>query len=168
MSAPTTHDPLVVNTRDGERWERRAVTSEGRGLYAAAGSCRCPELVMATLAELAGRGIVGQADARPMPVGPEPRTLDVAEAEERQENARLRARIAEPEKVEASAAADVARLAKALLAAEARAPRPRPDALTKVFAPVASLREPEGEHYAQVHHSYRVGHDLPEADGNGR
>lgn len=42
---------------------------------------------------------------------------------------------------------------------------PGPDAVTKVFSPVASLREPEGEHYASVHHDYRVGHDLPETGG---
>ncbi|MEU0207412.1 hypothetical protein [Streptomyces canus] len=70
MSAPVTHDPLVVNTRDGVCWERRAVTSDGRGLYAVEGSCRCPEFVMATLAELAEHGIVGSADVLPVPVGP--------------------------------------------------------------------------------------------------
>lgn len=75
---------------------------------------------------------------------------------------------------------------------------PGPDAMTRVFVPVASLREPEGEpplkgrarldasaaaaaeathwrrlgitepegeHYAAVHHSYRLGHDLPETGG---
>jgi hypothetical protein len=31
-----------------------------------------------------------------------------------------------------------------------------------------SAREPEGEHYATVHHTYRVGHDLPETGGDGR
>ena len=39
---------------------------------------------------------------------------------------------------------------------------PGPDALTVTFSPVAALREPEGEHYVHVHHSYRLGHDLPE------
>lgn len=43
---------------------------------------------------------------------------------------------------------------------------PGPDALTVTFSPVASLREPEGEHYASVHHDYRVGHDLPETGGS--
>jgi hypothetical protein len=33
--------------------------------------------------------------------------------------------------------------------------------LTRLLA----LREPEGEHYAAVHHSYRLGHDLPETGG---
>lgn len=69
MSAPTTHDPLVVNTMDGAVWQRRAVTSDGRGLYAVTGSCSCPEYLMATLAELAAHGIAGQTDALPMPVG---------------------------------------------------------------------------------------------------
>lgn len=69
MSAPTTHDPLVVNTRDGECWERRAVTDSGLGLYAVKGSCKCPPFKMATLAELAERGIVGSAHVLPVPVG---------------------------------------------------------------------------------------------------
>lgn len=71
MSAPVTHDPLVVNTRGGGVWQRRAVTSDGRGLYASAGSCRCPESLMVPLAELAEHGIVGSADVLPVPVGPE-------------------------------------------------------------------------------------------------
>lgn len=81
MSAPTTHDPLVVNTKDGVVWQRRAVTAEGRGLYAVTGSCSCPEFLMATLAELAEHGIAGSADVLPMPVGPQPRTLDQVENE---------------------------------------------------------------------------------------
>jgi hypothetical protein len=75
MSTPT-HDPLVVNTKDGASWTRRAVTRDGRGLYAVsdAPAC-CPEYVMATLAELAEHGIAGQANALPVPVGAaEPRT----------------------------------------------------------------------------------------------
>lgn len=75
MSAPTTHDPLVINTRDGSVWMRRAVTRDGHGLYAVADSVNCPEYVMATLAELAEHGIVGQAHALPMPVGPAPTDL---------------------------------------------------------------------------------------------
>lgn len=71
MSAPTTHDPLVVNTKDGMSWVRRAVTQDGRGLYALAGVCDCPEYLMASLAELAEHGIRGQADVLPVPVGPE-------------------------------------------------------------------------------------------------
>jgi hypothetical protein len=42
---------------------------------------------------------------------------------------------------------------------------PGPDRMTATFAPVASLREPEGEHYATVHHAYKLGHDLPETGG---
>lgn len=76
MSAPTTHDPLVVNTRDGECWERRAVTDSGLGLYAVKGSCKCPPFKMATLAELAERGIAGSADVLPVPVGPVPQASE--------------------------------------------------------------------------------------------
>ncbi|MEH0657673.1 hypothetical protein QA860_08000 [Streptomyces stelliscabiei] len=44
---------------------------------------------------------------------------------------------------------------------------PSADKLTAVFVPVASLREPEGEHYPFAHHDYRVSHDLPETGGEG-
>jgi hypothetical protein len=71
MSAPTSSAPLVVNTRDGACWTRRTVTEGGIALYALADVCKCPEFVMATLAELAERGIVGSADVLPVPVGPE-------------------------------------------------------------------------------------------------
>ncbi|MFE0819115.1 hypothetical protein [Streptomyces sp. NPDC058847] len=66
--------PLVVNTRDGACWTRRTVTEGGVALYALADVCSCPEFVMATLPELAERGIVGSADALPMPAGTAPRT----------------------------------------------------------------------------------------------
>jgi hypothetical protein len=76
VSAPKTHDPVVVNTRDGACWERRAVTDDGRGLYAVEGSCKCPEYLLVPLSELARHGIVGQAFALPMPVGPDPSPLE--------------------------------------------------------------------------------------------
>jgi hypothetical protein len=81
MSAPTSRDPLVVNTKGGAVWQRRAVTADGHGLYAVAGSCSCPEYLMATLAELAEHGIAGSANALPMPVGPKPQAdTDLAKA----------------------------------------------------------------------------------------
>jgi hypothetical protein len=67
-------DPLVVTTKDGVTWLRRAVVG-GHGLYAVTDSCKCPEYLMATLAELAEHGIAGQADVLPVPVGPEPQVL---------------------------------------------------------------------------------------------
>jgi hypothetical protein len=60
MSAPTTHDPRVVETADGAVWVRCAVTQEGRGLYAAARPPVVPEYVMASLEDLAEHGIKGQ------------------------------------------------------------------------------------------------------------
>jgi hypothetical protein len=67
---PVSRDPLVVNTQDGTCWMRRAVTREGRGLYAVADApACCPEFVMATLAELAEHGLASMVDALPMPVG---------------------------------------------------------------------------------------------------
>jgi hypothetical protein len=86
VSAPETRDPRFVNTKDA-CWVRRAVTSDGRGLYAVEGSCKCPEFLLVPLEEL--------ADVVPAPFGP----------------------------------------------------------------------EPEGEFYSQVHHTYRLGHDLPETGG---
>lgn len=64
--------PLVVNTRDGVCWTRRVVTSGGLALYAPESVRTCPDFVMATLEELAEHGIVGSADALPMPVREEP------------------------------------------------------------------------------------------------
>ncbi|MFI7294032.1 hypothetical protein [Streptomyces sp. NPDC050121] len=64
--------PLVVNTVDGTCWTRRGSLRGGEPLYAPADVCRCPEFVMATLAELAEHGIVGSADVLPMPVGSKP------------------------------------------------------------------------------------------------
>ncbi|MFF0512481.1 hypothetical protein [Streptomyces sp. NPDC004250] len=62
--------PLVINLKDGSVWERRAVSRAGVALYALAGTCACPEYVMASESELAELGIAGSADALPMPVGP--------------------------------------------------------------------------------------------------
>lgn len=84
MSAPTTHDPLVVNAKDGSCWTRRAVTRDGRGLYALAGSVAgAPDEVLASLADLAEHGIAGSADVLPVPVDPGPvvRPLALAEAQ---------------------------------------------------------------------------------------
>lgn len=67
--------PLVVNTKDGVCWTRRTVTSGGIALYAPESVKTCPDFVMATEAELAEHGIVGSADALPMPVREEPRDL---------------------------------------------------------------------------------------------
>ena len=76
MSALESHDPLVLNLRDGSVWTRRAVDSDGRGQYALAGVCDCPEYVLASFAELAERGITGHADVLPVPAGPEPSELE--------------------------------------------------------------------------------------------
>lgn len=62
--------PVAVNTADGTCWTRRGETRGGEALYAPEGVCNCPPFAMATLAELAEHGIVGSADALPMPVGP--------------------------------------------------------------------------------------------------
>lgn len=72
--------PLVVNTTDGTCWTRREAMRDGEPLYAMADCARCPELVMATYAELAEHGIAGSADALPMPVGSGPHALPWAHA----------------------------------------------------------------------------------------
>ncbi|MDX3634366.1 hypothetical protein PV728_29695 [Streptomyces europaeiscabiei] len=79
MSAPATSDPVAVTTADGTSWVRRAVTRDGRGLYAVDGSCQCPEFLLVPLSELAVHGIRGMADALPMPVPvvPEPQPPSV-------------------------------------------------------------------------------------------
>lgn len=53
------------------------MTAAGVALYALAGSCNCPEYLMASESELAAQGIAGTADVLPMPVGPEPLALSV-------------------------------------------------------------------------------------------
>lgn len=117
MSAPETHDPRFVNTKDA-CWVRRAVTSDGRGLYAVEGSCLCPEFLLVPLSELAAVGIVGSADVLPVP------SASFVERAGRE---------SDPGR----------RVAWRMLAAEV----------------------PDGEHFAAVHHDYRVGHDLPETGG---
>jgi hypothetical protein len=236
---------MVVNTRDGVCWERRAVTDSGLGLYAVEGSCKCPPFKMATLAELAERGIVGSADVLPMPVPvvPEPlsaerlteiaaradaatagpwwtdtlaehdgsesvgidaegdiwivpcQDIDQADAEFMAharvdvpallaEVRRQAARIAE---LEAQREALAERLRAGQQWRQGRNPElvsenfvsqselrsifgiplvaPWADGLTRTFAPVASLREPEPEFYGSVHHDWRLGRDLPELGG---
>lgn len=86
MSAPVSHDPLVVNTKDGSCWRRCAVTQSGHGLYAlAAVQGDVPELVLSTLPELAEHGIAGTAFALPVPTqvdpGPVIRPLALHEAQ---------------------------------------------------------------------------------------
>lgn len=54
----------------------------------------------------------------------------------------------------------------AALKAQGRVLRARPaDGITRLIAPTQALRETHGEHYAAVHHDYRLGHDLPETGG---
>ena len=179
--------PLVVNTKDGGCWTRRTVTEGGVALYALADVCKCPEFVMATLAELAERGIVGSADVLPMPVGPEPRTLDVVENEltganlslyeEELDNARLRLALASARRGRRELRARVAELEaerhvtnEALDDAvqELRAREGAPaeaDGLTQLLAPTQALREPEGEFHAFLHHPHTTPHDLPPIGG---
>lgn len=122
MSAPVSHHPLVVNTADGSCWTRRAVSRDGRGLYALAGSvAEVPDEVLVSLADLAELGIVGSAFALPMPVGPVPRSeLDqarddvmgacLARWEEEQDNARLRLALASAKRGRSQLRAKVAEL----------------------------------------------------------
>jgi hypothetical protein len=122
VSAPVSHHPLVVNTADGSCWTRRAVSRDGRGLYALAGSeAEVPDEVLVSLADLAELGIVGSAFALPMPVGPVPRSeLDqarddvmgacLARWEEEQDNARLRLALASAKRGRSQLRAKVAEL----------------------------------------------------------
>jgi hypothetical protein len=206
MSAPTSHDPLVVNTRDGVVWVRRAVV-EGRGLYAVTDSCKCPEYLMATLTELAEHGIAGSADVLPMPVGPKPSpaagsyspALPWAALMDGEDLADFLDELADSATVNASSEVRLAEVERTCatwrLIAEAQHGHntaPGPDAVTQVFAPVASLREDaplkgrarldasaavaaeathwkrlgiEDPHDSPLHQSHRVPHDLPVPDG---
>lgn len=79
MSAPTSRDPLFVNTAGGQCWKRQHVDRDGNGLYALADVVACPAYVLASFAELAELGIVGSADVLPMPAGPESKPLALTE-----------------------------------------------------------------------------------------
>jgi hypothetical protein len=207
VSAPETHDPLKVTTKDGMRWELRAVTESGSGMYALAGVCDCPEYVLASFAELAERGIVG----------PEPQASEVERLRAHSEFLmrdvlRLRARVAELEVERDALKGRLAELEdltpaaiqtcrvcgagytlgepcstcafQARMAAEV-------DGITRRIAPTQALGYEEraaaesdpgrrvawrmlaadvadGEHYAVVHHDYRVSHDLPQTGGDHR
>lgn len=61
--------PLVVNTVDHLCWTRRTVTEDGTAWYALKDVPDCPPFVMASYDELADLGIVGTADALPVPGG---------------------------------------------------------------------------------------------------
>jgi hypothetical protein len=192
VSAPTTHDPLVVNTRDGVVWVRRAVV-EGRGLYAVTDSCKCPEYLMATLAELAEHGIAGSADALPMPVGSGLRSVEAEQPAvygpampwaallDDEDLLDFLDELTDAATTNASCVERLAEVERACgqwrLIAEAQHAHntaPGPDAVTQVFAPVAALREVssrEEPHDSPLHQTHRLGHDLElpgEADPGDR
>jgi hypothetical protein len=127
--------PLVVNTLDGTVWVRRGVTRDGLALYALSDACRCPEFVMATLAELAEHGIAGSADALPMLAGSSP------------SKEQLQARIADLEQQLAALTAQGQVLRQTRQASAER------------------REVGDGEHYATVHHTYLTPRDLPPIGG---
>jgi hypothetical protein len=162
-------------------WRRQHVDGDGRGLYALADVAACPSYVLASFDELAERGIVGVADALPVPVGPEPQApsggyplaLPWAALMDDEDLQEFLGDLLDSLNGDASSTRAVLDEVEKTcgtwrLVAEAQHGHntaPGPDAVTRVFSPVASLREPEGEHYEHVHHTYRVGHDLPETGG---
>lgn len=173
VSAPETHDPRFVNTKDGACWERRAVTSDGRGLYAAAGSCKCPEFLLVPLSELAEHGIVGSADVLPVPVASEPQALPWAHSMSDHDlhgflddlvSAAMGRWRSEPEVPDRTVLADIEKVC-----ADWRTPGAgsRLDG-SEFDGATVRLVEPEGEFYPAIHHSYRLGYDLPETGGDRR
>lgn len=163
----------MVNTTDGTVWVLHTVTSAGLALYAVAGACSCPSFLLATLAELAERGITGRADVLPVPVGPEPDAVRLALFEEelaatgrlrlalesaQRGRRELRARVAELEAL-TPAPVQTCRVCgagytygepcstcafRARMAAESGpTPDVSADRLTRLFAPVQALREDE-------------------------
>jgi hypothetical protein len=157
MSAPVSHHPLVVNTADGSCWTRRAVTPDGRGLYALAGSVAgVPDEVLVSLADLAELGITGSAFALPVPVGPVLRSeLDqarddvmgacLARWEEEQDNARLRLALSSAQRGRRELRARVAELLAERHStndalADITVAERSADRLTRLFAPTQALR----------------------------
>lgn len=171
--------PLVVNTVDGTVWTRREAVRDGAALYAPEKCGSCPQFVMATYAELEGHGIAGMADVLPVPVGPEPKAsagyppaLPWARLMDDEDLADFLDELAASAITHASNARALAEvedtIARWRLIAEAQHGHntaPGPDAVTRTFVPVASLREPEPEFHAYLHHENRVGHDLPKTGG---
>lgn len=172
--------PLVVNTTDGTVWTRREATRDGLALYAPEKCGSCPQFVMATYAELEGHGIAGAADVLPMPACPEPepssggyppalpwaRLMDDEDlADFLDELAASATTHASSDVVLAEVEDTIARWRVIGEAQHGHNTAPGPDAMTRSFSPVASLREPDGEFHGALHHDYRVSHDLPETGG---
>lgn len=176
MSAPTSHDPLVVNTADGTVWTRREAVRDGLALYAPEKCARCPEFVMATYAELEGHGIAGSADVLPVPVGPEPQALPWAHAMSDRDlhgflddlvSAAMGRWRSEPEVPDRTVLADIEKVCAAWRTPGLglRLDGSEFDGAVVRLAPSRAAEVPDGEHYASVHHAYKLGHDLPETGG---
>lgn len=184
MSAPL-RDPLVVNTQDGCCWTRRAVNRQGRGLYALADvQGPVPELVLATITELAEHGLSSMTDCLPMPVGSQapkssgsyPPALPWAALMDHEDLTDFLDELAASAITHAScevALAEVERTCSTWrLIAEAQHAHntaPGPDAvadgITRVIAPTQVLQERPGEFEGVLHHAYKTPHDLPETGG---
>lgn len=195
MSAPTSKDPLFVNTAGGQCWKRQHVDGDGRGLYALADVVACPAYVLASFAELAELGISGSADVLPVPVLPEPQ-LALPWAHEMPDgdlsgflddlvSAALNRWRTDPDGPvpDRVTLADIERVCR-----EWRTPGvgyrsdPEPEVTpSPSFAERAAresdpgrrvayrmLAEPDGEFDAYLRHPYRTGHDLPETGGGTR
>ncbi|MEU2111864.1 hypothetical protein [Streptomyces sp. NPDC019507] len=153
MSAPQTHDPLAVTTLDGCTWTRRALTRDGRGLYALAEVADCPDYVLATLLELAEHGVqtvdplatvVAELGALPVPVGaPIPYELT--------------------EKADQFAQCPVCHMHMNTgdhSHPEVQANPRRAESVTKLRGLLA--RQREDIYTSPLHHDYAIPHDLPE------
>lgn len=72
MSAPTSHDPVAVNTRDDRCWVRRGWSPDGHGLYALEGSAQDAEQTLYLIGDLAEFGLRSMTHlALPVPTGSE-------------------------------------------------------------------------------------------------
>jgi hypothetical protein len=70
VSAPTSHDPVAVNTSDDRCWVRRGWSPDGRGLYALEGTAEDATQTLFLIRELAAFGLRSMAYlAVPMPAG---------------------------------------------------------------------------------------------------
>ena len=123
---------------------------------------------------------VGAADAVPVPVGPQPKpsggyppALPWARLMDDEDLADFLDELAAAAITRASNARALAEvestIARWRLIAEAQHGHNTaagPDAMSQSFAPVAALREVlDGEHFATVHHDWRIGRDLPGTGG---
>ncbi|MCX5522267.1 hypothetical protein OG342_05210 [Streptomyces bobili] len=174
MSAPTSHDPVAVNTRDDRCWVRRGWTPAGHGLYALEGSPQDAEQTLYLIGDLAEFGLRSMThSAFPVPSRPKPDTyppaIPWAQLMDHEDLTEFLDELAASAITHASSETALAEVEATCgrwrLIAEAQHGHntaPGPDAMTRTVAPTQVFGEDDEFH---LHHTYRVPRDLPGLGG---